>query len=355
MQRNHGISLLRLVLMFLIVILHILGQGGILGAVAPMSAKYGAAWFLEALGNCAANCYALISGYVYINNKYKFSSLIQIWLQTLLYSVGIALCLWIVRPEYFSLRSLQAFLFPVSTEVYWYVTAYVGLFVLIPVLNGGIHALSEKQARMLMLGLFLIYSLLPTVMKRDIFLTKYGYSTLWLAYMYIIGACMKKHSWGDSLKAYQSLLLYLGCSLVTLAVQFGKAYTAAEPASGGIDYIYYTTPAMVIAAVSLFLLFKNASIPSRWVRLISQLSPAAFGVYLIHEHDYIRGHFLVDRFRFLTQYSLPVMVAGILAAALVIFTVCLAVDWVRCRVFRLLGVKEHLEKWETAILRRFGL
>ena len=39
-QRNHGIDLLRMVSMFMVVVLHVLGQGGILAALLP---RYGTA------------------------------------------------------------------------------------------------------------------------------------------------------------------------------------------------------------------------------------------------------------------------------------------------------------------------
>lgn len=353
LKRNHGISLLRLILMFMIVVLHILGHGGVLMATTPMTAKNAAAWLLEALGNCAANGYALISGYVYVNNRHKFSSLVQIWLQALLYSIGIAACLWILKPAYFSPEALRAYLTPVSSDAYWYLTAYVGLFLLIPFLNAGIHSLSEAQAKPLMALLFLFYSVLPTLTGKDLFYANNGYSAFWLVYMYLVGGCIHKFGWGDSLKPAKALLVYLLSALVCWVAHVSpiySAYAATGEVSASMAYISYTRPTMVIAAIALFLLFKNASIPSRWVRMISQLSPAAFGVYLIHEHNYIRGHFIHDRFGFLAGFSTPVMVGCVFAIALAVFTACLLADWVRCKVFRWLQVRERLEALENRIL-----
>jgi hypothetical protein len=49
--------------MLMVVVLHILGQGGVLKTARPLSVEYEIAWFLEILCYCAVNCYALISGY----------------------------------------------------------------------------------------------------------------------------------------------------------------------------------------------------------------------------------------------------------------------------------------------------
>lgn len=86
-KRNTGIDLLRVVSMAMVVALHVLGQGGILGASAERSANYNIAWFLEIAAYCAVNCYALISGYVGIRAKHKASNIIMLWLQVALYFI----------------------------------------------------------------------------------------------------------------------------------------------------------------------------------------------------------------------------------------------------------------------------
>ena len=53
--RNHGIDLLRLALVFMVCMLHTLGQGGILNASAEGTNAYRAYWFLEILSYCAVD------------------------------------------------------------------------------------------------------------------------------------------------------------------------------------------------------------------------------------------------------------------------------------------------------------
>lgn len=84
-KRNYGIDLLRLVSMFLIVVLHSLSRGALVG-VAPFNIHYEAGFLIEALTYCAVNCFALISGY-------RDTS---VWIQNLnteeLYLFGFKLC-----------------------------------------------------------------------------------------------------------------------------------------------------------------------------------------------------------------------------------------------------------------------
>ena len=99
-ERNYGIELLRIVAMLAVCLLHILGQGGILAKTVKYSLRYELVWFMEIAAYCAVNCYALISGYVGVGSKYKYSKLGYICLQALFHIVWIfILSLFILPPK----------------------------------------------------------------------------------------------------------------------------------------------------------------------------------------------------------------------------------------------------------------
>ena len=77
-ERNYGIDLLRIVTMFMIVNLHVFWYGGILKSenLYFLSAKYNIVWILEIICYVAVNCYALISGFVGIESRYKYSNIV---------------------------------------------------------------------------------------------------------------------------------------------------------------------------------------------------------------------------------------------------------------------------------------
>ena len=77
-NRNFGIDLLIIISMPMVVILHVLGQGGVLESTKLFSPNYMITWFLEIAAYCAVNCYALISGYVGYESKHKFSNLFHL-------------------------------------------------------------------------------------------------------------------------------------------------------------------------------------------------------------------------------------------------------------------------------------
>ena len=82
-NRNYGIDLLRIFSMFLIVILHSLGHGGVLSSTVINSSQYKFSWLLEIISYCAVDIFALISGYVsYTGNEKKtnYSNYFNLWL-----------------------------------------------------------------------------------------------------------------------------------------------------------------------------------------------------------------------------------------------------------------------------------
>ena len=68
-ERNYGIDLLKIISMYMVVQLHVLGCGGILGNCEKFSFNYYVAWFLEISAYCAVNVFAMITGYLMVEKK----------------------------------------------------------------------------------------------------------------------------------------------------------------------------------------------------------------------------------------------------------------------------------------------
>ena len=136
-KRNYGIDCLRIVSMIMILILHILGQGGVIASAEYSSSKYWCLWLLETFAYCAVNCYALISGYVSYKSKLKLSSLIKLTFTVLFYTILSTVILSKFVDRNFSLGALFRIFIPFGfgNNPYWYFTAYFCLFFFQPYLN----------------------------------------------------------------------------------------------------------------------------------------------------------------------------------------------------------------------------
>lgn len=354
MKRNYGLDLLRLVSMLLIVTLHMMRRGGVVSAVEMGSMKYWACILIECFAYCTINTFAMLTGYVYIRARYRFSSLAMLWLQALVYTLGIGILVWCFKPGLFSLQHLSCLVFPVSKNLYWYLSSYFALFLLIPFLNKGLEALNKKQTGVLLVLLFIAFSLIPSLSGRDAFGLNEGYGTLWLIYMYLLGAYFRKYDVGAEITAGKALVAYVITSLLPLVLRLvldPMQKAAWWPFTDQIGLTDIGSPLVLASGVALFFACKNARIP-RWAeKPIAFLTPGAFGVYLIHEHEYLRTYLLSGLLAPLGKLSLPLMVLAVLGCAFGIFAVCILTDVARHHVFRLLRLKERLDRLEDEYVK----
>lgn len=186
-NRKYGIDLLRIITMLMVINLHIFWHGGILRSenLYFLSAKYNIVWILEIICYVAVNCYALISGFVGIESRYKYSNIVLLWLRVVFYSISLYLIGCIFGIVDFNFKTLVTFCFPVVNSKYWYFTAYFCLFFFMPILNAGIQNLEYKQLRNAVILIVIVTCILPFIYSGDVFQFKKGYSFVWLLVIYI--------------------------------------------------------------------------------------------------------------------------------------------------------------------------
>ncbi|MGM9566799.1 MAG: acyltransferase family protein [Clostridia bacterium] len=226
-ERNYGIDLLRLVSMLMVVILHVLGQGGIL-AVAE-GTEGAVAWLLEIIAFCAVDCYAIISGYVCYSDTvkpYHYKKFLNFWVQVFTYSFGMTLIAFLIKPEAIGIYGLISSMFPIALKQYWYASAYAGLFFVIPWINKLLQSCSKRECSLLVFVIVSVFVLYVTVANwfGDCFLLGRGYSFVWLVILYVVGAWMKKCNIPARFKTGTLFVGIAGCILFTwiLKVFTGK-------------------------------------------------------------------------------------------------------------------------------------
>jgi len=193
-ERNYGLDLLRMVSMLMVAVLHVLGQGGVMARTGSNMATYYTCYFLEAACLCAVNCYGMLSGYVGVRSSFRAKKLISMILTVEFYSIVIGLVLGLSNRAWLDRDTLLQILLPIQWKTWWYYSAYIGLYFLMPFLNRGVAALSGHEKRNLMSVSFMIFCVFPLVAKTfssDFFALVGGYSLIWLIILYVFGACLR--------------------------------------------------------------------------------------------------------------------------------------------------------------------
>ena len=344
MKRNHGIDLLRLTAMLFVAALHILGIGGVIAGAELLSAQFLTAQFLRIAMLCAVDCYALISGFVGWQKRPRWSSAARLWVKAVFYCVTITAM--ISRFTDIDSRTALNALLPVTTGQYWYLTAYMGLFVLMPLLNFAVQQMPRRELAMTLGGILTLFCILPISPLTDAFYLHDGYSVLWLAVIYLLGGYLGKYDVLSRLSGQVWGLVFLGSVLFAWAPRMAALWL--KPSLWGMSYgnilIEYTSPTIVLAAAALLALFSRLRLP-RWADALTvRLSPCAFGVYLSHAHPLVFRHVLQDRFSALGTGSVGALVLTVFAAAAAICVFGLAADRLVNAVLSLTRVDRLLKK-----------
>ncbi len=352
-KRNYGVDFLRVVSMLMVIILHILKQGGVLSNLVAFSYRYEVAWFLEIASYCAVNCYAIISGYVAINSKFKYSNIIYIWLQVAFYNVGFTLLLSGFYPDIDTVKIIKSFL-PVSYRAYWYFTAYFCMYFFTPLINKGLNALTIKQQKAVAVALIGLFSVIPLITGRDVFLTDGGYSAIWLIVLYILGGIIKKCDLFKNLKSCLAFLLYFAVIIITWLQKFYVDYHNVNfPEKGKMAHslISYTSPTILFAAVFLLVGFSKLNMGKVMIKIIKLLAPVSFGVYLIHVQPFIWRKIMKNLFVSYAKFNSLHLLVAVLATAVLIYLVCGGLDYIREKIFGILKFKKIIEKVENKITK----
>ena len=255
----------------MIVTLHTLGQGGILGTAAPNSPHYHLAWSLEIVCYCAVNVYALISGFVLCEKYFRLSRMINLWFVVVFYTIAITLFMILTTRVPFSLNVVLDSLFPISRSQYWYLSAYFGVLLFSPFLNIVIKTVSKETLKMVAVpgGLFL--SFLPTLFSTDPISTHVGYSTIWLCVLYMVGGLIKRFDFCAMFSRKILLASFVLMVVITYISKIALIYitkTFFNIENECNVLITYISPTIIISSVAIFCLCLKIKLSQTSIRLV---------------------------------------------------------------------------------------
>ena len=343
-KREMNFELLRIVAMCMIIGLHYLDKGNVLGNfVEIQDTKDYVPWIFEAFFFCSVNVYVLITGYFLVEKEIRIKKVFSLWGQVLFYALvlgGIAVCSGLVDFGEMNIYRLACYVFPVVTEHYWFVTSYILLYILLPFINPVLLKMDKKQMRNGLLLLLVLLCLSKTLVPLNLAVDKNGYDVLWFLCLYLTGAYYKRFGFKFISTKLRGIVLYvLSSAGVFLCSGVLKIiYTKTGHLQDIVTYAYsYNHLLCYLAAVGLFVFFASITIKSeKGGRIIGSLAGASFGVYLLHEH--IDFRYVWQQWIMIDKQAesvwFPIMMIG---SILVVFIVCAMIEQVRKIVFQKIG------------------
>jgi surface polysaccharide O-acyltransferase-like enzyme len=327
MKRNCGLDLLRIVAMAMIVLRHGVCQSGVTDAPAATALNRMIGIFVYDFTAVAVNCFVLITGYFLSKQEFRLKRIVSIWVTVLFYSVGVFLCsVFVSSPSPLNFPGVLRALTPICSDTYWFISRYLLVVLVSPLLNSAISAVRGRLA-VPFVALIAMFSVLPTL-GIDLVGAADGYSFGWFAVLYLTGAWLRERETASR----WNLPAYLALFALTLGYHLGRKFLKSR----GVELTSpdgYNFLTNYLASVFLFLFFAALEIRREGVRrTIAFLAPLMIGVYLFHDHymkhflwrDLLGANVFCETSAWL--YQVPSRIAAVFAAG------C-AVEWARRKLF----------------------
>jgi hypothetical protein len=281
--------------MLMVIVLHALGHGGVLGKLTPFDGSYYIYETIEAISFVAVNVFIIISGYYLCYSKFKIFRVVKLIGQVFFISLLIYLILVILKLEIFSIKNLFYSIFPVSTGQYGFVTNYIILCCMSPFINIMISNMSQKIFKRMLIIMLIFFCIIPNVFFFvDPLLINHGQSLVWFIILYLIAAYIRIHVDLNKINMNKLVKKYLAVTAIIplskFCLDWGEWLISKKFLGSGIFYFYNSIP-VVASSILLFCIFTKINITKKMTQeVIKFLSEGCFYVYLIHDNPFVREH-----------------------------------------------------------------
>lgn len=349
-KRDMNFELLRIICMILIITSHCIMHSEIMNKVNLYTANYYFLEFLMGFSKISVNLYILITGYYMVKSKFKTKKLISIWGITFFYSFFTVIVCELMGQK-LGKKVIIMNLLPFMSGRYWFVTTYIGLYVLIPFINRLINGISKKQYELLVSVLFFMLVVAKTIFSDINYLEpNSGNNLFWFCYLYIIGAYIRLY-YDEKINKNIYLMTSFLSGFINFAIRIiGIKFLDKD----FVSLLYFSTIFNFISTITFFLYFKEIKIRGKIINtIIGKIAPATFGVYLLHDNFLTKKQWLKFVMQDYSFVNTHILIPRFIVTVLLVFAVCITIEIIRKKIFDLIRNTNMFNKFKnTQIIRK---
>ena len=228
---------------------------------------------------------------------------------------------------------LKSLFSSVSSGAYWFVTVYVLIMILSPVINKFIVKYNCKGCIIFLVLLWIFEYSIPEFVQGDYYTIQRG------LFFYCVGAVIRLYKIDNNSKLNKNVLILtfaINWVFYVLSSSFSNELHCNNDVSIGTKMLGRIFTAIgpdlftPICAISLFLFFSNIDIGKR--KQINTISKTTFGIYLMHDSALLRPiiwQYLlkVQDIQYNSNYFVFMMIGSIF----LVFIVCMCIDLLRIK------------------------
>lgn len=345
-NRNSAIELLRIIAMYSILGYHfILHNGTRIETLPPSFSRFCYQLFIGGFGKAGVIVFFMISAWYFADKEQTIRACFKrVWImarEVLFYSYLLAIICTIVGHNTLSKIVILESLIPLSSNLYWYATAYALFLIFLPFLHRALCLIGRSwhiRLAIVFLCLYGIIGFLPfTTITSDNVCTFIYLYTVITAYKWYFKPFSRRALWILLTSGLLILILFDILSNILSTIGFNVGLYA----NNGIRF------PVVLIGFPLFVLAERHTFHSK---IINRIAKSMFAVYLITEYPSTRR--MLWREELNLQY-LPQSVWEVCKIAVIllaILLICTVMDFIRQAIFAI-TVDRNPGKWFMSLYR----
>ena len=311
-ERNSTIELLRILCMLMIILHHSYAHSNI--KMQLNYTNYILFSILSLLGELTTNIFVIITGYYMVNKKINTKSILKLILETWFYSYTI-LILYIIFSPNKKKSIILNLCMPITSNLNWFVTSYIILYLGIPFINTLLANLNKKQFQHLIVYFLIILSILPTI-----YILKDFSSALWFVCLYCVGAYINLNK--ASIRQKENYIILFCSSMALIVIFLLEKHFGIFFIDLGNRLNFFS----FLISLSTFIVFINLKTFQNVI--INNIAKSVLGIYLLHDNIVVRD-FIWKKIGIEKMVSNKTFWLDEFFIILTIFFICLIIDKLR--------------------------
>ena len=284
-------------------------------------------------GSLGNNIFVLISGYFLVKSKgINYHRLFNLWIRIFFYSAVIYAVFVLCGSKDFGFKAALYSLMPITKTQWWFASTYFVMYLIHPYINILLHSFNREEYKKFLITIFIYWSIIPMLTNSSFqanslinFICLYslaGYIRLWAddygsKKFILIGACL-------IILNYISIIAFDIIGLKINLFARGATYMTGM-----------MRPFTICAALCLLIGFKHLNI--KHSKIINTLAAATFGVYLIHDNNFVRPFLWHEVFKNASYQNSPYLIPYSIAVIFIVYLSCTVIELIRSKIFKVLS------------------
>lgn len=265
--------------------------------------------FIAQLGKAGVNIFVLITGYFLIDGGlFKTKKVLYIVLEMLVFSLSIGIPFIFIYKKSITPELVMSLIFPFGGGKWWFVTSYLLLYILSPLINLGIRAMNKKMHLIIIAVLVTLWSVIPTFIG-----VNYDFSTLgWFLTLYLIASYIRLYDFNIKCKSWLGILIsvlifvFSFAAHVSIQYLFGNSNYFVSKIINWFSLVTTNNIFQVASVIILFLSFKKIQMKS--IKSINLIASTTLAIYLLHDHNDMRQFIWNTLFKCNSYASSPLLI-----------------------------------------------